>query len=59
MRKSELLRAIQQEIRRHDFSNFVDNPPSAPQRGKGVVVPGHIFCKLCEMELHGFHPMSS
>jgi hypothetical protein len=40
MLKSELLRAVQQEIRRHDFSNFVDNPPSVAQGGKGVVVPG-------------------
>jgi hypothetical protein len=40
MLKSELLRAIQQEIQRHDFSHFVENPPSIAQGGKGVVVPG-------------------
>jgi hypothetical protein len=40
MLKSELLRAIQQEIHRHDFSHFVENPPSVAQGGKGVVVPG-------------------
>jgi hypothetical protein len=28
VKKSELLHAIQQEIRRHDFSHFVDQPPS-------------------------------
>jgi hypothetical protein len=45
MLKSELLRAIQQEIHRHDFSHFVDNPPSVAQGGKGVVVPGCPACK--------------
>jgi len=35
MLKSELLRAIQQEIQRHDFSHFVENPPSVAQGGKG------------------------
>ena len=44
MKKSELLRALQQEIRRHDFSCFVDQPPSVAQGGKGVVVPG---CPTC------------
>jgi hypothetical protein len=45
MLKSELLRAIQQEIHRHDFSHFVENPPSIAQGGKGVVVPGCPMCK--------------
>ena len=44
MQKSVLLRALQQEIRRHDFSCFVDQPPSVAQGGKGVVVPG---CPAC------------
>ncbi len=44
MQKSALLRALQQEIRRHDFSCFVDQPPSVAQGGKGVVVPG---CPAC------------
>jgi len=44
MQKSILLRALQQEIRRHDFSCFVDQPPSVAQGGKGVVVPG---CPTC------------
>src|SRR5260370_16566663 len=33
--KSVLLRALQQEIRRHDFSCFVDQPPSVAEGGKG------------------------
>lgn len=45
MKKSELLRALQQEIRRHDFSHFVENPPAVAQGGKGVVVPGCPVCK--------------
>jgi hypothetical protein len=45
MLKSELLHAIQQEIQRHDFSHFVERPPSVSQGGKGVVVPGCPTCK--------------
>jgi hypothetical protein len=44
VKKSELLRALQQEIRRHDFNYFVHEPPSIAQGGKGVVVPG---CPAC------------
>ncbi len=44
MQKSVLLRALQQEIRRHDFGYFVDQPPSVAQGGKGVVVP---WCPAC------------
>jgi hypothetical protein len=45
MQKSVLLKALQQEILRHDFSYFVDEPPSMAQGGKGVVVPGCPACK--------------
>ena len=45
MLKSELLRAIQQEIQRHVFSHFVENPPSIAQGGKGVIVAGCPACK--------------
>ncbi len=44
MKKSELLRALQQEIRRHDFNYFVLDPPTIAQREKGVVEPG---CPAC------------
>jgi hypothetical protein len=40
MQESVLLRALQQEIRRHDFNCFIHEPPSIAQGGKGVVVPG-------------------
>jgi hypothetical protein len=45
MQKSTLIRALQQEIRRHDFSYFVHDPPSIAQNGRGVVVPGCPACK--------------
>ena len=45
MLKSELLHAIQQEIQRHDFSHFVDEPPSVARGGNGVVVPGCPTCR--------------
>jgi hypothetical protein len=45
MQKSALLAALKQEIQRHDFSHFVDEPPSVAQGGKGVVVSGCPTCK--------------
>ena len=45
MQKSILLAAIQKEIHRHDFSYFVDEPPSVAQGGKGVIVAGCPACK--------------
>ena len=49
MQKSVLLRALQQEIRRHDFNYFVDQPPSIAQGGRGVVVPG---CPACQKRIN-------
>jgi hypothetical protein len=49
MLKSELLAAIQREIQSHDFSHFVDEPPSLSDGGKGVVVPG---CPRCRVRFH-------
>jgi len=49
VQKSALLRAVQQEILRHDFSYFVDEPPAIAQGGKGVVVPG---CPACKKRLN-------
>jgi hypothetical protein len=45
VQKSILLAAIQKEIQRHDFSDFVDEPPSVAEGGKGVVVAGCPECK--------------
>jgi len=44
VKKSELLKALRQEIRRHDFNYCVHEPPSIAQGGRGVVVPG---CPTC------------
>jgi hypothetical protein len=49
MKKSELLRALQTEIRRHTFDTFVENPPSMAEGGNGVVVPG---CSACRKRIH-------
>ena len=48
MRKSDLLRALQAEIRCHSFDTFVDTPPSIAQGGNGVVTPG---CPACRKRL--------
>ena len=40
MLNSKLLAALQHEIRSHDFSTFVEKPPSVAQGGNGIVVPG-------------------
>jgi hypothetical protein len=48
MLKSELLSALQKEILRHDFSTFIDDPPSIAQGGRGVCVPG---CPACRKRL--------
>jgi hypothetical protein len=45
VQKSALVAAIQKEIHRHDFSYFVDEPPSIAQGGKGVIVAGCPACK--------------
>lgn len=45
MKKAELLRALQHEIRRHDFSTFLTETPSMANGGPGVVVPGCPACK--------------
>jgi hypothetical protein len=45
VQKSQLLRELQKEIRRHDLSTFVDDPPSVAQGGRGVVVPGCPCCR--------------
>jgi hypothetical protein len=48
VKKSDLLRAIQKEILRHNFDCFVDNQPSIAQGGNGVVVR----CPTCKKRIH-------
>ena len=45
MLKSELYRELRTELHRHDFSTFVDEPPSIAQGGQGVVVTGCPTCR--------------
>src|ERR1700733_5776268 len=46
MKKSELYAALRRAIHRHDYSTYVDDPPSVVEGGRGVVVPG---CPTCRM----------
>ncbi len=48
MKKSELLQALQSEIRLHTFNTFVDHPPSVATGGNGLVTPG---CPTCRRRL--------
>jgi len=43
--KSSILQAAQNELKRHNWDTFVENPPSIAQGGRGVVVPGCAVCK--------------
>jgi hypothetical protein len=45
MLKSDLYRVLHTELHRHDFSTFVDEPPSIAQGGNGVVVTGCPTCR--------------
>ena len=45
MKKTELLRALQTEIRRHTFDTFLTEKPSMANGGPGVVVPGCPACR--------------
>jgi len=42
--RDELLAAAQTELRKHDFSTYIENPPSIANGGSGVVVPGCPHC---------------
>ena len=49
MRKSELLRALQAEISRHDFSTFLTEEPSMANGGPGIVTAG---CPACRKRIN-------
>jgi hypothetical protein len=40
VQKAVLLRALQQEIRRHDFDTFVAEPPSVARGGGSIETKG-------------------
>jgi hypothetical protein len=41
----DALAAAQQELMKHSWDTFINNPPSFAQGGKGTVVPGCVQCK--------------
>jgi hypothetical protein len=49
MKKSELLQALQTEIRRHDFSIFLTEKPSMANGGGGALIPG---CPACRKRIN-------
>jgi hypothetical protein len=49
MEKTELLRVLQTEIRRHSFDAFVDEPPIMTGGERGVAVPG---CPACRKRIN-------
>jgi hypothetical protein len=49
MKKSELLRVLQSEIGRHDFSTFLTEEPSMGDGGPGIVTAG---CPACRKRIN-------
>jgi hypothetical protein len=49
VKRQEFIFKLQQELRKHQFDTFVDNPPSVAQGGHGVVAPG---CTACRVRLN-------
>jgi hypothetical protein len=43
--KRKILEDAQQELMRHTWDTFVNNPPSIAKGGHGVVVPGCTACR--------------
>jgi len=52
MDKTAILASAQQELMRHSWDTFVNNPPSMAQGGKGTIVPG---CTACRKILYTDH----
>src|SRR5262249_3355110 len=52
MLKSSLLSEIQNEILRHDFGTYVDEPPTIAQGGKGIIGAG---CPACKKRLQSMN----
>jgi hypothetical protein len=49
MDATPIISAVQQEIRKHIWDTFVEDPPLVRQGGHGVVVPG---CPSCRKRLN-------
>jgi hypothetical protein len=54
MKKTDLLRALQTEIRRNSFDTFLTEKPSMANGGPGVVVPGCLTCRKRLFTMNNF-----
>jgi hypothetical protein len=52
--RDRLLRVAREEMQKHSFDAFVDNPPSIAQGGRGVVVSGCPGCRKKFQSLNQF-----
>jgi hypothetical protein len=52
--RSRVLQSAREEMQKHTFDTFVDNPPSIAQGGRGVVVPGCPGCRKRLQSLNQF-----
>ena len=48
MNADTIIAALQQELQRHTFDTFMDEPPSIVRGGKDVVVSG---CPVCKKQM--------
>jgi hypothetical protein len=49
VKRSEFIHQLQQELLKHHFDTFVDEPPSVASGGRGIVAPG---CTLCRVRIN-------
>jgi len=49
VKRSEFVSQLQQELRKHHFDTFVDEPPSVADGGHGIIAPG---CTLCRKRIN-------
>jgi hypothetical protein len=54
MGRDELIRVAREEMQKHSFDTFVDDPPSVAQGGRGHVVSGYPVCKKKFQSLNQF-----
>jgi hypothetical protein len=52
MDRQGILRVAREEMRKHFFDTFVDEPPSIAQGGRGVVISG---CPGCRKKLQSLN----
>jgi hypothetical protein len=49
VKRSEFIFQLQQELRKHRFETFVNEPLSVAEGGRGIVAPG---CTLCRVRMN-------